>query len=65
MVSEVWSPGAIEKLNLEVRGPNQEERRTRLSDDRIKVYQNTLAQLRLRHVCKGGPCSTEIRVCNT
>ena len=41
------------------------ERRTCLSDDRMKVYQNTLAKLRLPHVCEGGPCSTDIRVCNT
>ena len=65
MVNEVWSPGAIGSLNLEVRGPNWGERRTCLSDDRMKVYQNTLAQLRLPHVCEGGPCSTDIRVCNT
>ena len=34
MVYEVWSPGAIGSLNLEVRGPNLGERRTCLSDDR-------------------------------
>ena len=37
MVYEVWSPGAIGSLNLEVRGPNKGERRTCLADDRMKV----------------------------